>query len=113
LLFGWLSRFDETTWQLRPRLLLFLALSGVLVPHRRPSSAIDTELTVPTLWLVARVLVLPLPEQRLRPTRFRSQLPFAESQNHLLLPGVAVRSVRPNPRIPTSARVMNTPETAR
>ena len=34
-------------------------LSGVLVPHNRPSSAIDTKLTVPTLRLVTRVLGLP------------------------------------------------------
>jgi hypothetical protein len=43
-----------------PGLLLFLSLSGVLVPHDRPSSAIDTKLTVPTLRLVTRVLGLPL-----------------------------------------------------
>ena len=42
-----------------PGHLLFLALSGVLVPHDRPSSAIDTKLTVPTLRLVTRVLGLP------------------------------------------------------
>jgi hypothetical protein len=38
---------------------VFLALSGVLVPHNRPSSAIDTKLTVLTLRLVTRVLGLP------------------------------------------------------
>ena len=43
-----------------PGLLLFLALPDVLVPHDRPSSAIDTKLTVPTLRLVTRVLGLPL-----------------------------------------------------
>jgi hypothetical protein len=43
-----------------PGLLLFLALSGTLVPHDRPSSPIDTKLTVPTLRLVTRVLGLPL-----------------------------------------------------
>src|SRR5271157_339509 len=42
-----------------PGLFLFLALPDVLVPHDRPSSAIDTKLTVPTLRLVTRVLGLP------------------------------------------------------
>ncbi len=42
-----------------PGLLLFLALSGVLVPHERPSSAIDKKLTMPTMRPVTRVLGLP------------------------------------------------------
>jgi hypothetical protein len=43
--------------------LLFLALSGVLVPHDRPSSAIDTKPTAATLRLVTRVLGLPVNPQ--------------------------------------------------
>jgi hypothetical protein len=53
-----LSRRDSVL----ERLALFgprVALSGVLVPHDRPLSAIDTKLTVPTLRLVTRVLGLP------------------------------------------------------
>jgi hypothetical protein len=45
-----------------------------LVPHDRPSSAIDTKLTVPTLRLVTRVLGLTHPGRRELPDGYAFQM---------------------------------------